>query len=112
MARPHGAVNEKTRQVQKFCRSICEDPLYQQAILERARNNTLGPFESVIWAYAWGRPKLEFSVELFHGEEDLSALSLDELAERNREIQHNLEEAKALKNAIDVSQITAGTPEP
>lgn len=81
--RPKGRLNDKTLAVQSFCRSVCEDEAYRESILQRARTNTLGSMEPVIWAYGYGRPKDSLDVRFGRlGEEDLSELSMEELTAR------------------------------
>ena len=99
MGRPKGAVSMKTLAAQRFCRSVCDDPEYRESILRRARAGTLGSMESQIWWYAYGRPKLEFSVEL-SADEDLSSLSMEELKARHDELNKQIEEAAALRTAL------------
>jgi hypothetical protein len=98
--RPKGSVNFRTRQVQTFCRSVCEDPLYRQDIVDRARSGNLGAMEAVIWAYAYGRPKESIDLHIGPIEEDLSSLSAGELAQRAEDIMKTLREAAELEAAL------------
>jgi hypothetical protein len=103
--RPKGAVNATTRSIQMFCRSICEDPEYRATVLERARNGTLGAMEPVILAYAYGKPKEHVEIAVNSGLEQLSQLSMDELAERAEAIAKELRWASAVEAAIGADYV-------
>ena len=93
-------MNFRTRQIQSFCRSVCEDPLYRRSVLERARTGTLGAMEPVILAYAYGKPKETIELQVGPLEEDLSSLSIEELAQRAEDMTRQLREAKELNEAL------------
>src|SRR5262245_34181833 len=99
--RPKGALNLATRSIQAFCRSVAEDPQYRETVLRRDREGTLGAMEPVLLAYAYGKPRESIDLRVGPIEEDLSQLSLSELAERASEITAQLAEAKALEEALD-----------
>ena len=105
--RPKGSLNWKTRQIQAFCRSVVEDHEYRESILDRARKNNLGSMEPVIWAYGYGRPKETVELQLAHAQEDLSGLSIEELAQRAEDLVRQLHEAqdvaKQLAPFIDIT---------
>jgi hypothetical protein len=98
--RPKGSLSEKTLAVREFCRSVCEDKEYRAAILRRARTNTLGPMEQVIWAYAWGRPKERVEIELSAPSPDLSQLSMQELIMQASELMLQLRQAEEQEMAL------------
>jgi hypothetical protein len=98
--RPKGRVNEKTLQVQRMCRQLVADPLYQERLRERLIAGTLGQMEVVIWHYAFGRPKESLDVRLEVAGEDLAKLSLDELIDMAKQLEQQLEDAKYLEASI------------
>ena len=98
--RPKGSVNWQTKQVQTFCRSICEDPLYRQDLVERARSGRLGAMEPVIWAYGYGRPKESIDLHVGPLQPDLSELSVVELAELAESLGRQMREAADLQAAL------------
>ena len=98
--RPKGALNFRTKQIQAFCRSVCEDPLYRKTVIDRARSGTLGPMEPVILAYAYGKPKESIDLHVGPLAEDLSALSIEELAQRAEAMTQQLREARELEAAL------------
>lgn len=103
--RPHGRVNDRTLEVQRFCRSICEDAEYRASILERARTNNLGSMEPVVWAYGYGRPRETVSLQIGREPEDLSALSPQELKLRAVNVVLQLQEAQLMVKKLDANVI-------
>jgi hypothetical protein len=102
--RPKGAVSEKTRQIQAFCRSIVEDPEYRETVLRRARSCNLGAMEPVIWAYGYGKPKESVDVRLGRiEEEDLNGLSTEELTLRAEDLVRQLREAESIEAQLQAS---------
>lgn len=62
--RPKGATSKVTREVKQFAQSILEDPLVQQRTLEDARKGRLAPpIHSMLFHYAYGKPKDTLKVE-------------------------------------------------
>lgn len=108
--RPKGAVNQTTRSIQLFCRSVMEDPQYRETVLQRARTGTLGAMEPVILAYAYGKPKESIDLRFGPIEEDLSLLSVEELAQRAADLVAQLDEAKALAEALPAVCVNATSP--
>ncbi len=98
--RPKGSLSLKTLQIQAFCKSIVEDPEYRAAILQRARTNQLGSMEPVIWAYGYGRPKETIDLHVGRLEEDLSSLSVQDLALRAADLLSQLREAEEVERQI------------
>lgn len=106
--RPPGRVNDATLRVRNFCRAVCEDPLYQRDIIDRARTGRLGSMEAVIWAYGYGRPRETVDLNVGRQEqEDLSSLSAEELLGRLHALKMRLEEAQELE-----AQLAALNPPP
>jgi hypothetical protein len=62
--RPKGIPNRATVQVKDFCSGIVDDPVYQQAVRERALKGELAPaIEAMLWHYRWGKPRKETQVQ-------------------------------------------------
>lgn len=101
--RPKGRLNDKTLRVQAFCRSVIEDEEYQASILERARTNSLGSMEAVLWAYGYGKPKESIDLRVGVGadvREDLAELTLEELHERARALSAQIDDACQLEKVL------------
>lgn len=103
--RPKGRQNDRTREIQRFCRSIVEDEQYRETVWERARNGTLGAMEAVIWGYGYGRPKdaIDISIRRLDEEAELASLSTEELQERMDAALRQLREAEEVKGLIEAS---------
>lgn len=106
--RPPGRLNDKTLQVQAFCKSVCEDQIYRDSILQRARTNNLGSMEPVIWAYAWGKPKENVDLRVGRIDENLDDLSMEELTARAQDLVQQLKDAEELRLALPAEVV----PEP
>ena len=55
--RPRGARNKATQEVRDLARRLVEDPEYKAALKARLLNGQSGPIESLLWQYAYGKPK-------------------------------------------------------
>jgi hypothetical protein len=65
-----------------MAQEIVRDPVYRQNLLQRARDNALGPMEPVLWAYAYGKPADHVRVAMEASQNDLESLTEEQLAER------------------------------
>ena len=72
--RPKGAENTRTKEARELARKFATDKIYQKGLLKRLRAGEAGSMESVLWYYAFGKPK-ESVAHTF----DLSRLSDEEL---------------------------------
>jgi hypothetical protein len=116
MPRPKGAVNETTKQIQHFCRSVISDPAYRESFIQRARSGNLGPMEAVMWAYGYGKPKESVDVHVLHSiddTDDLTECSTEELQLRLKRLTEKLEEAASIEASIPaeyrVAPLAAGS---
>lgn len=109
----NGATNFTRHEAQKFARSILESETYRADIKRRAETGTLAPgIEAMLWHYAYGKPIEQVNLSISAGQEDLSTLSIVELQERAKDLLLKLEEAEALENAIDVTNVIPFSPTP
>lgn len=101
--RPKGSVNKSTQEAKEFAASILGDPIYQASLLTRVKMGTLPPqIETLLYYYRYGKPRerLEITVESPVTGEDLTQLSLEQIAERNARLQAELlQEIEAEKMA-------------
>lgn len=107
--RPKGRQNDSTIRVRQFCQKVWALPEYQQTVIDRACNGTLGSMEPVIWHYAFGKPKEQLNVTFNDEQDDLSTLTVEELEERMTamlgELKTAQEAKRAIAEAIDVQPI-------
>ena len=72
-----------SREARVFARSLVNDPEYRKKLLEDLRARRLAPqLESMLWAYAWGKPPDRIEVGRIGEEEALMGLSNDDLIAR------------------------------
>lgn len=97
-----GGVTVFTRhQAQTFARNLLQSETYRENLEERIKDKTLQPgVEIMLWHYAFGKPVEQVQLTVTQGVEDLSTMSIDELYERAKQYTAELEEAKALAEAI------------
>jgi hypothetical protein len=56
--RPKGRKDDKTLEAEQFARSVIRSPAYRKRLIEQAELGTLAPpIQSMLWAYAYGKPK-------------------------------------------------------
>lgn len=95
----NGATNFTRGEAQKFARNLLESKDYRESLKERIHTKTLPPaVETMLWHYAYGKPVEQVNLSI--GTEDLSGLSVDELVQRARALQDQLEEVRRLEDAI------------
>lgn len=88
-------------QAQTFARNLLQSETYRESLEERIKQKNLAPaIEALLWHYAFGKPVEQVQISVTQGVEDLSSLTLDELYERSRRYTAELEEARALAEAI------------
>jgi hypothetical protein len=76
--RPKGAVNKATAEAREAAARIVDDPEYQATLLEQARDGTLNPaVQTMLWAYAHGKPVERHEHSLSVSFADLVASSLE-----------------------------------
>lgn len=61
--RPKGVKNKATREIQEAARGLLEDPAYVEALKLRLKRGTAGAVETLLYHYAYGKPKDTLSVE-------------------------------------------------
>lgn len=96
----NGATNFTRHEAQKLARNIVESQDYRDSLTRRIKSDTLPPaVECMLWHYAYGKPIEQVNLNVTQ-HEDLSALGLDELFLRARELAQQIDEAQQLANAI------------
>ena len=97
-----GATQFMRHEAQRFARELVESEDYKRTLRERIRDKRLNPLiESLLWHYAYGKPIEQVQVQVTTTE-DLSQLSVEELQARAKAVFDTLEEAKAVRDAIDI----------
>lgn len=61
--RPKGALNKSTRDIQEFSRATLEDPEYVRELKTRLRRGKAPHVETLLYHYAFGKPKETLNVE-------------------------------------------------
>lgn len=80
--RPPGALNRTSRQAREFAQMLVSSPAYRFSLIARIKAGTLPPaIETMIWHYAFGKPKE--TIELVDDrEKDFSSTTTQDLAKR------------------------------
>jgi hypothetical protein len=66
--RKRGVPNKLTREVQRFCLALVQDPEYAKKFAEDFKARRVAPgLEAMVWAYAYGRPRQQ--LEIVHNDE-------------------------------------------
>jgi hypothetical protein len=55
--RPKGALNKATRDIKDIARGLLSNEEYQRNLVKRLTRGTAGPVESLLYQYAFGKPK-------------------------------------------------------
>lgn len=94
-----GATVHQRSEVQKFARTLLESQDYRDSLARRIKSDSLSAaVETMLWYYAYGKPVEH--VVVTPGQVDLSTLSIDDLQKMAKTLTEQLEEAKALNDAI------------
>jgi hypothetical protein len=108
-----GATAFTRSEAQRFARQVVESESYRETVKTRAKNGTLAPaVEQMLWYYAYGKPSEHINMTVTPGTEDLAGMSIEQLQERAQELNNQLEEAKALADAIPVDVVQGPWPKP
>jgi hypothetical protein len=90
-----GVIGLDKRVAREAASKIVEDPIYLGTLLSRARAGTLhAAIEQMLWHYRYGKPVDR--VEVTAPKEDLSSLTVEELAKRAQLIAEDLRLARTL----------------
>lgn len=96
-----GATLYTRHEAQKFARRLVESEKYRLKLQEDLDKREVAPaIESMLWAYAFGRPIEQVQLSITAGQEDLSTLSVEELQKRAQALAEQLEQAQQLEEAI------------
>jgi hypothetical protein len=75
--RPKGSQNKATVEVREAARSFVEDPIYRESLKARLQSGDLAPaVESMLWHYAYGKPKEQVELSGPDGGAVVSAVKL------------------------------------
>jgi len=61
--RPKGIPNKATVEIKQAARALLEDPAYVEALRARLQTGDAGPVESLLYHYAYGKPKETVAIE-------------------------------------------------
>ncbi len=61
--RPKGSLNKTTTEVRDLARQIVDDPEYRQALKLRVSLGEAPHMETLLWHYAYGKPKETVALE-------------------------------------------------
>lgn len=87
-------------EAQRFCREILESNTYRDNLKLRAEQGTLAPaMESMLWAYAYGKPPDQIKISL-EQQADFSSMSTVELAAAAMQLASALQEANDIEEAL------------
>jgi len=78
--RPAGWIGPITRQVRSIARALLEDAEYRTLLAIRLKLGEAPHMETLLWHYAYGKPKEQIEVKQV---EDFTDLTTDELRERS-----------------------------
>lgn len=94
---PNGATNYTRHEVQRWARSILQNPLYRARVEKDAIAGTLPTaIEVILYHYGYGKPMEQIQLTMTQEQEDLSTLSMDELHQRAKDLADALEEARQI----------------
>lgn len=100
IGRPKGALNIATRQLKEFWHEFFTSEEYRRKAKQRILDGCAPHLESYLLNRIYGKPLEQVEVSVVGPEEDLSMLSVEDLARRLAEVSRQLEEAKALEAAL------------
>jgi hypothetical protein len=63
IGRPKGSQNKTTNEVRDAARAIVDDPEYREMLRVRVRVGMAPHMETLLWHYAYGKPKETVAVE-------------------------------------------------
>ena len=87
IGRSKGTANKATAEIKNAARAIVNDPEYRALLMIRLKLGEAPHMETLLWHYAYGKPKEQ--VEVKHVE-DFGGLSADELRERSMAVAETL----------------------
>jgi hypothetical protein len=100
--RPPGALNHATREFKAWLDQFFSSDAFREKTMQRILDGTESPQITLyLLQMRYGKPReiVDLNVTTY---EDLSTLSVEELHERARELVEQLDDAKALAEAIDI----------
>jgi hypothetical protein len=74
--RPKGSQNKTTNEVRDAARAIVDDPVYREALKLRVIAGTAPHMETLLFHYAYGKPRDVLSLEGTNGEPLVFSLNL------------------------------------
>lgn len=96
--RQKGIGNHVTTEARAVCSRIIENPLYLATLEARAQAGTLPPaLETMLWAYAKGKPVEQIAVTSTHTEVSIAAEAADLTTEQLEAIVRMYDQIDALK---------------
>jgi hypothetical protein len=107
VGRPKGTLNRVTIEIRDAARAIVDDPVYRAGLLTRLLNGEAPHMETLMWHYAYGKPKETIEVS---APDTFAGLSQAELAEQAEAIARELRaaaDAEAQRQLTDGSTIDA-----
>jgi hypothetical protein len=109
--RPKGSINRVTLAARTLARGIVESPEYRASLEARAKDGTLPPaVETMLWHYAFGRPKESVHIMFNEDQQDLSGVSVEGLAERAEYTARILREVAAARAELEAGNVIASLP--
>lgn len=107
------STNMQTHELRTWARQMLTSSKYRAALETSLIARTCPPaIESLLYYYAYGKPVENVNLNVTQGQEDLSQLSIPELADRAQAIQDALREAQDLENAISATVTQVPVPNP
>jgi hypothetical protein len=104
--RPPGAINHATRSMKAIAQQFFESEEYRASMKQRILAGTAPALEVYLLQMLYGKPKEHVQLDVAVQQEDLSTLSVEELAQRAESLLSQLKDAKELEEAVNAEFVS------